>query len=133
MSNVLLGPGATGIVGAAGGAMHAAKDMVAANAAAICGWKRFMVLPPYGKLSLRRAMIGRGTAAPIGGIRYSAAIPITANPSRSRELFQENLCLFEVGGVEAFREPAVDWREQLTPIGAPAVFAPQPGEARRGA
>jgi hypothetical protein len=32
----LLGPGATGIVGAAGGAMHAAKDMVAANAAAIC-------------------------------------------------------------------------------------------------
>jgi hypothetical protein len=51
MSNVLLGPGATGIVGAAGGAMHAAKDMVAANAAAICGWKRFMVLPPDGKLS----------------------------------------------------------------------------------
>jgi hypothetical protein len=39
MSNVLLGLGATGIVGAAGGAMHAAKDMVAANAAAICGGK----------------------------------------------------------------------------------------------
>jgi hypothetical protein len=31
--------------------MHAAKDTVAANAAAICGWKRFMVLPPDGKLS----------------------------------------------------------------------------------
>jgi hypothetical protein len=46
MSNVLLGPGATGIVGAAGGAMHAAKDMVAANAAAICGWKRFMCFRP---------------------------------------------------------------------------------------
>jgi len=55
----LLGPGATGIVGAAGGAMHAAKDMVAANAAAICGWKRFMVLPPDGKLSLRRVLLCR--------------------------------------------------------------------------
>jgi hypothetical protein len=32
----LFGPGATGIVGAAGGATHAAKDIVAAKAAAIC-------------------------------------------------------------------------------------------------
>ena len=32
MSNVLLGPGATGIVGAAGGATHAAKHMTAAKA-----------------------------------------------------------------------------------------------------
>jgi hypothetical protein len=46
MSNVLLGPGATGIVGAVGGAMHAAKDIVATNAAAICGWKRFMCSRP---------------------------------------------------------------------------------------
>jgi hypothetical protein len=46
MSNVLLGPGATGIVGAVAGAMHAAKDIVAANAAAICGWKRFMCSRP---------------------------------------------------------------------------------------
>jgi len=38
----LIRPGATGIVGAAGGATHAANDSVAANAAAICGWKRFM-------------------------------------------------------------------------------------------
>ena len=35
---------------------RAAKDMVAANAAAICGWKRFMVLPPDGKLSHRQAI-----------------------------------------------------------------------------
>jgi hypothetical protein len=32
----LFGPGATGIVGAAGGATHAAKDIVAAKTAAIC-------------------------------------------------------------------------------------------------
>jgi hypothetical protein len=46
MSNVLFGPGATGIVGAAGGATHAAKDIVAANAAAICGWKMFICSRP---------------------------------------------------------------------------------------
>jgi len=46
MSNVLLGPGATGTVGAAGGATHAAKDTTAANAAAICGWKRFTCSRP---------------------------------------------------------------------------------------
>jgi hypothetical protein len=57
MSNVLFGPGATGIVGAAGGATHAAKDIVAANAAAICGWKKVHVLPPDGKLSLRRLFL----------------------------------------------------------------------------
>ena len=46
MSNVVLGPGATGIVGAVGGATHAGNDMIAANAAAICGWKRFICSRP---------------------------------------------------------------------------------------
>ena len=41
-SNVLFGPGATGIVGAPGGGTHAVKDIVATKVATICGCKRFM-------------------------------------------------------------------------------------------
>jgi hypothetical protein len=81
MSNVLLGPGATGIVGAAGGAMHAAKDMVAANAAAICGWKRFMVLPPDGKLSLRRVLLCRQVLKDLNA-KAARAWPISGTAHR---------------------------------------------------
>jgi hypothetical protein len=46
MSKVLLGPGATGIVGAVGGATHDGNDMMTADAAAICRWKRFICSRP---------------------------------------------------------------------------------------
>jgi len=51
----------------------------------------------------------------------------------SRQLGEERLRFLEVRGVEAFGEPAVDGREQLVGVGAAALLAPQPGEARGGA
>ena len=51
----------------------------------------------------------------------------------SRQLVEQRLCLFQIGGVEALGEPAVDRSEQIARFGSPALFAPQPGEARRGA
>src|SRR5689334_10082550 len=49
----------------------------------------------------------------------------------SRKFDQQRLRLFEVSGIEALGEPAVHGCEQLARLGAPALLAPQPGEARR--
>ena len=50
-----------------------------------------------------------------------------------RELAQESPCLFEVSGVEALGEPAVDRREQIESFHPPALLAPQSGEITDGA
>ena len=49
------------------------------------------------------------------------------------QLVEQRLCVFEVGGVEAFGEPAVDRREQVERFGAATPVAAEPGEARGGA
>src|ERR1700737_465975 len=49
------------------------------------------------------------------------------------EFVEQRFCLFEIGGVEAFGEPAVDRREQVAGFGAAALVAAEPGEARGGA
>src|SRR5690348_4678614 len=51
----------------------------------------------------------------------------------SRKLDQQRLRLFEVGGAEAFGEPAVDRREKIAGLGVAALVAAEPAEARRGA
>src|SRR5215467_4099694 len=51
----------------------------------------------------------------------------------SSQLIEQRLSLFEIAGVETFGEPAIDRCEQITCCGAPALLAPQPGKARRGA
>ena len=51
----------------------------------------------------------------------------------SSQFVEQRFCLFEVGGVEAFGEPAVDRREQVAGLGAAALLAAQPGEAHGGA
>src|SRR5215472_3544862 len=48
----------------------------------------------------------------------------------SSQFVEQRFCLFEVGGVEAFSEPAVYRREQVAGLGAAALLAAQPGEAR---
>jgi hypothetical protein len=53
--------------------------------------------------------------------------------SSSRQLVEQCLRLFQIGGVEALGEPAVDWRQQLARLGAPSLVAPQPRKAHRGA
>src|ERR1700730_480895 len=51
----------------------------------------------------------------------------------SRQFVMQRLCLFQVDGVEAFGEPAVDRREKIAGFGAAALVAAEPGEAHGGA
>src|SRR5713226_8436231 len=48
------------------------------------------------------------------------------------QLVEQRLCVFEVGGAEAFGEPAVDRREEVAGFGVAALVAAEPGEARGG-
>src|SRR5215472_11813819 len=49
------------------------------------------------------------------------------------QFVEQRLCVFEVGGIEAFGEPAVDRREQVVRFGAATLVAAEPSEARGGA
>ena len=51
----------------------------------------------------------------------------------SRQLVEQPLCFFQVLGVEALGEPAVDGREQLAGFAHAALVAHQTCVARRGA
>ena len=55
------------------------------------------------------------------------------NPSRSAELVQKRLRLFEICGVKAFGEPAVDRPEEFTGLILPTVGRAIDCEAERGA
>ena len=47
----------------------------------------------------------------------------------SRQLVEQLLRFFQVGGVKALGEPAVEGREQVARLAPPALLAPEPGEA----
>jgi hypothetical protein len=51
----------------------------------------------------------------------------------SPQLVQQRLRIFQIGRVETFGEPAVDWSEKVAGFGAPALITPKSGEAARGA
>ena len=48
----------------------------------------------------------------------------------SGQFVEQRLRLFQIGGVEAFVEPAVNRSDEIASFDAPALLAPQPGEAR---
>jgi hypothetical protein len=48
----------------------------------------------------------------------------------STQLVEHRPCLFEIGGVEALGEPAIDGRQQVVRLCAAALVVPQPGKAR---
>src|SRR5215475_2867849 len=48
------------------------------------------------------------------------------------QFLQQRLGLLEVGGVKAFGEPAVDWRQQGMRFGAHALLLPEATEAHGG-
>ena len=50
-----------------------------------------------------------------------------------RELVEQRFCVSQVERVEALGEPAVDGREGIAGLGAPALVAAKPGEARGSA
>src|SRR5437870_4194248 len=60
-----------------------------------------------------------------------AARPL--RPSGAPEFVEQRLCVFEIGRVEAFGEPAVDRGEKIAGFGVTALVAAEPGEARGGA
>src|SRR6516162_5633559 len=93
-----------------------------------------------------------GWHAPMSGSTPAALLSVSVSPisitrcgiSRTKltterearlciELVEQRLCLFEIGGVEAFGEPAVDRCEQIASFAVAALVAAQPGEARGGA
>jgi len=49
------------------------------------------------------------------------------------QFVEQRLCVFEVGGIEAFGEPAVDRREQVVRFGAATLVAAEPVEDHIGA
>src|ERR1700751_3845753 len=51
----------------------------------------------------------------------------------SRQLVEKPPRLFQIDSVKALCEPAVYGRQEISGCCTPALFAPQPGEARRGA
>jgi hypothetical protein len=51
----------------------------------------------------------------------------------SCQFVEQRLCLFEIGRVEAFGEPAVDRREKLAGFDLPTLLAAQPGQAHGSA
>src|SRR6516162_853613 len=53
--------------------------------------------------------------------------------SLSGQRIEQGLCFFQVGGVEALGERAVEGREQVARLAPTAVLAPESGEACRGA
>jgi hypothetical protein len=54
---------------------------------------------------------------------YRGAVIRTTRISSSRQLFEQRPRLFEIGGIEALGEPAVDRSEQIARLGPPALFA----------
>jgi hypothetical protein len=51
----------------------------------------------------------------------------------SRQFVEQRLGVFQIGGVETLGEPAIDPRQEVAGFGAPALLAPQPGDAHGGA
>ena len=51
----------------------------------------------------------------------------------SSQFVDQRLCLFQIDGIEAFGEPAVDRREEIAGFGPPALLAPEQGKARASA
>jgi hypothetical protein len=50
----------------------------------------------------------------------------------SRQFAEQRLCVFKIGGGEAFGEPGVDRREEVAGFGVATLVAAEPGEARSG-
>jgi hypothetical protein len=73
--------------------------------------------------------------ASAGSAWGSAIVALTCGfeTQGSGQLREQYLSLLHVGGVKAFGEPAVDRRQELAGIGAPALALPQAAQARRGA
>src|SRR5216683_681904 len=63
---------------------------------------------------------------------FGSAMSTVISPSRSTTQFvEQRLGVLEIGGVEAFGEPGVDFHQHCMPLVAPAVLCEHAREARR--
>jgi hypothetical protein len=94
---------------------------------------------PTGPLSIKTMLgqdnVGRPLYIPADerGLGHSWKMERTEVSASTRSSRSSAARFFQVGGIEALREPAVNWGEEIACFGPPPLFAPQPGEARRGA
>src|SRR5215467_12147055 len=73
----------------------------------------------------------RGTSATEGAWQNRGSPSRSKDETGSRQLVEQRLGILEDRRVEAFGEPAVDWREEITGFGALALITPEAGEAGR--
>ena len=66
-------------------------------------------------------------AAAVFDFAHPSGIEERSGDAASAEVVEEGLGLFEVGGVEAFLEPAEDWGEQCDRLLRPALLSAQTG------
>jgi hypothetical protein len=71
----------------------------------------------------RRAIVGSGRAP-----KWTRAMPVAL-----RQFVEQRLSLLQIERIEAFSEPAVDWREQIAGLIPLALIAPEPRHAYCGA
>jgi hypothetical protein len=67
-------------------------------------------------------------AAPVDGRTGQKAVVRARPPAMlttgSRQFFEQRLCVFQISGVEALGEPAVDGSEEIVRFDTPALLAP---------
>ena len=64
---------------------------------------------------------------------YLGAVIRATQLSSSCQLVEQRLCLFQIGCVEAFGEPAIDRLEKIAGFGGATLVAAEPRETRSGA
>ena len=82
-------------------------------------------------LPRKKGRNGDGRKAPFPDCRCRRGCEDYKRIRLCHERGQQRLRVFQIGGIEALGEPAVDGREQLTRFGPTALIAPQPRETRR--
>jgi hypothetical protein len=85
-------------------------------------WRRFGSRSEPNERSLDPTMSGCRPVPVIRGNRSS--LPPVAKERKSTELVEQRLSVLQISGVEALGEPAVDRREQVKGLGAPALLRP---------
>src|SRR5215472_5411935 len=83
--------------------------------------------------------MNRGQVPEIPGFALTGTSPVMTtvavcqDSKGSDEFVEQCFRVFKIGRVEALCEPAVDRREKIAGLGAPALVTAQPGEAYGGA
>src|SRR5262249_21695323 len=73
----------------------------------------------------------RGTSATEGVWQNRGSAPKSKDETGSRQLIEQRFGVLQDGRVEAFGEPVVDRREEITGFGALPLVAPEAGKAHR--